>query len=61
MMLVAHVRCTLSDSTPDKVRLRGNGFDALMNDIVALVGDGTSLPDTRAVRFDTLPPVAKKA
>ena len=61
MMFVAHVRCILADGAPAEMQLRHNRLDALMNDILALVGDGASLSDVRAVRFDTLPPVAKEA
>lgn len=61
MMFVAHVRCLPVDGRPSEVRLQRNRLDALLNDIVALVGDGATLSDLRAVRFDTLPRTAQKA
>ena len=59
MMFVAHVRCIREDGRPAEVQLRRTQLAALMNDIVTFVGDGANLSDVRAVRFDTLPPIAK--
>jgi hypothetical protein len=61
MMFVAHVRCIRENGTPVEVQLQRPQLAALMEDIVAVVGDGANFSDVRAVRLDQLPPVAKEA
>ena len=61
MMFVAHVRCIRADGVPAEIRLQRTRLSTLMEDIIAFVDDGACLSDFRAVRFDTLPPVAKEA